>query len=658
MRLKATPRIFRSLAIIATGLNIAFWSYFSVARYYAMDYHVLDLGLAANLISSATPSAWTAQLVIRNLTNQGIILFLFPLDYLNLIPAMLVFQAFMIGLPAYILYDIAYHELKKPSISLFISVAYVLYFPLSGAYWLDFHFQNLFLTLFLLGYLLLIKRHFVSASFFFILSGFVRFPYMGLVVLSMFGLLLSNLTAKRKLQRKSFDSEMIFLSAALIISLAILFFQYLYVQTPTTVASELRISRNFDPLINLHLKILTLLVIFGPLMFLPLLSKRWLLPMLPFFFVLFFANTPIFEYPEILFDQYSISVTAFVFLGLIDILNRISNTSKTGTSGVKRTNSYIASFRRIDPGKLVIPIVMILLVSSFFMQPYGPMNSISVNDYNLSSNTVSNVTLFNDVKTLSSFIPVNQKYVLVQNDLVQFFPRSSLKYILVPPFDVGMNLTKQEIADNRFPLGTSNSTFTQIDYALANINDLNSLTLLPNVNGFPTMLTMLQDLMESKYYGVLGEMSGVVLIERGYSGPLKVFDPFSTFTPLKKAVTEFQPTTEVIVQSSTLESNLSMWGGTQVLDLCPGNYEISISYNLYETSPSNVTIRAFYYNSLDQATYAGSNITFTQSSPVNSTQLSLLDFSSGNFVKNMYFSISCNSNSFSLSPSSLSIKQI
>ena len=106
---------------------------------------------------------------------------------------MLVIQEIFLGLPAIVIYLIAQTHIKDKTSSLLISLSYLLYFPLAGVNYYDFHFQAFFMLFFLLGYFTFIKGKYIYSSIFFFLSGTVRFPYMVFPILFFLLLLGSHL---------------------------------------------------------------------------------------------------------------------------------------------------------------------------------------------------------------------------------------------------------------------------------------------------------------------------------------------------------------------------------------------------------------------------------------------------------------------------------
>ena len=82
---------------------------------------------------------------------------------------------------------------------------------------------------------------------------------------------------------------------------------------------------------NLNGKITTLVLIFAPVLFLPVFGKKWLLPIAPFVLILFTSNSPIYMYPYLFHLQYPSMFIPFTFIadiyGAKNLLNRNSLTN-------------------------------------------------------------------------------------------------------------------------------------------------------------------------------------------------------------------------------------------------------------------------------------------------------------------------------------------
>lgn len=632
-------QVFRILSIILALSYSIIWSVISLEKFLAMKANVWDLGYAANLIHSMIRNHWTAGTLLTQFADRGIAFLLAPLGIAYTIPALLIFQSIMLGIPAYLIYEITLHETGKPSVSLMLSTSYFLYFPLAGINWFDFHFQSLFIFFVLLGYLLLIKERYFSSVFVFLLGGLVRFPYMVLVVATSFSLLLPVVIPYISGRKPSVTRSDLTVFSLFIISVSLLAFQYLWLTAvyPTVIATHS--SANHSPFLNLGSKLYTLLFLFGPFLFLPFFSKKWLIPSLGFIGVLFFFNNYIYEFPYVFGNWYSSSIVPFLFLGTIDVLSS-SRRFKRADSQVKERTLH--SLKSILP-KLknnrfpAICMVLILITTAFFLQPYGPFNKLSFNNFDLYENTKVSSTLFNDAHSIINMIPEDEKYVLVQNDLPQLFPRTAISAILVAPYNIGPNITQQDISENSFPFNGGSATgFVPINYTISDINDLHSLTESSYQPGYPTMLQLLQMLVNSSYYGVVAERNGIMLMERNYHGPIQSFSPFQKNIDLNSLQPNNGTRNDGVLNFEEVGRNSSLWSGPYI-NLCPGEYQVNISVSYIGTNQSNLDLVIGYPGLSNKfVTIDTSNVSLTPTS-TSSYQSIKTVFYARNFLYNSEF---------------------
>ena len=139
--------------IIYSGI----WAYVVLLRYYSFNANVFDLGLA----SSALYSVFHGGLIASAANprpfpfSKMMILVLAPFYYFFPNPAWLpVFQSIWIGMGIFPLYYIARTALHDEKYAAIVGMTYLLYYPLSGVNWFDFHFMAMFPTFFLTGFAL------------------------------------------------------------------------------------------------------------------------------------------------------------------------------------------------------------------------------------------------------------------------------------------------------------------------------------------------------------------------------------------------------------------------------------------------------------------------------------------------------------------------
>ena len=518
-RVKLGENRARVLVVIAVLSYILFWSYITTAQFFAMNSAIWDLGYSIQVLNGIYFHATLTNLLTQ-LSQQGIALILSPITFLNSIPAILIIQNIFIGLPAYVIFEIANVKIANKAISAGIAVIYLLYFPLAGISLFDFHFEAFFMFLFLAGYLFLIKKHNKLAGIFLLLSGFVRFPYMIVVATAMFSIALPNIISFMKNKNFRILREYYIIYSILILSLILLVFQYILSTIINPNLITIHNSTNHNIFYNLNDKILGIVFLNLPLLFLPLFSKKWILPQIPFYGLVFIANNIAYEYPFLFSYWYTDMVIPFLFLGLIDTLHSIQNMKKINShySWNKKIKQLSRIFQ-ISAKRVFLLLIAFTLVTVVYLQPYGPLNSSSFNNYNLWENIKENSTVYRTANEIVDLIPRNQSYILAQNSFVQLFPRPAIKNILVSPYNIGPNVTASDILDNKFPFdGGSQYGFLPINYVLIDLNNLHTLTEPPISPGYPTMIQMAQMLYSSGKYGILAASNGIYLLKRDYTG--------------------------------------------------------------------------------------------------------------------------------------------
>ena len=133
------------------------WAYVVLLRYYSFNADVFDLGLASGALYSVFHGGIVATAADPRPFpfSKMFILVLAPFYYFFPNPAWLpVFQSIWIGLGIFPLYYIARIAIRDEKYAAVIAMTYLLYYPLSGVNWFDFHFMAMFPSFFLIGFAL------------------------------------------------------------------------------------------------------------------------------------------------------------------------------------------------------------------------------------------------------------------------------------------------------------------------------------------------------------------------------------------------------------------------------------------------------------------------------------------------------------------------
>jgi len=130
---------------------------------------------------------------------------------------------------------------------------------------------------------------------------------------------------------------------------------------------------------NIDNKIITIVLILSPLLFIPLRSKKWMFLLIPFIILCFFNVNNVYIYPDAFHFQYMVTVAPFVFLGLIETVNvgerDEPQQNKSMNKGVR--HALITIRRKYLPRKEPIAVFIAILLFAVIFQPYSPLNTDS-----------------------------------------------------------------------------------------------------------------------------------------------------------------------------------------------------------------------------------------------------------------------------------------
>jgi len=531
----------------------AAWSYITVMKYLAMNANVFDLGLFMEYGWWVLHEVHTFYSFLYWFSYNGIIYVVSPITLLDSYPAVLIFQSAFIGFAVFPLYGIAKHYLKDDLSSLLIAASYLIYFPLAGVNWFDAHYQALFPTLFLLGYYFYLKKRLVPSLAFFLLSSMIRYPYLIFPIIFSLIVLVGQIK-ERDLKKVAFAATIIAFGALLT---AIFYLVYSHGAYVENVTGTVRLySGSLYSLLNLKLDTVVLFLL--PLLLLPLLSKRWIIFYVPFFYLVITTTFWGYLYPNVFMLQYPAGIVPFLFLGAVDGIALLSRAS------AKRSRVISAA------------LLMSVMVFAVAYEPYGPLNARSGIDYSFKQQTSANISVYNEMSKIVSLINPNDPYVLFQSNLPQVLPRP-LEYVRTP-----LITNLQEVTYNFmhvYPNGTS--VPVRVDYVLSDpYSSWYYFKQNPPYNA--SMYDFIRELYNSTEFGLLAEASGMMLLEKNYSGSVKYFVPlnqnFSTSQMFSSVKQDFNYT------DLNSQNYRIAWYGPYTT-VYPGIY--TVTYRLYTTSNSN-----------------------------------------------------------------------
>lgn len=460
-------------SIVAYG---AIYSALSVMRFYSFNAYVYDLGLSSELLYGAvhggvlyfiqSPAGITANKMIY------LPIALIFQSYPNFIP-LVIFQAFWVALGAYPLYRISVKVLGDSMVSIVPPALYLLYFPLTGTVWFDFHFTALFPTFFFFGFLLyLADKRFVSIIMLFFAA---VTNYLGAGIVFIFGLLIirNDLGEGGRIRSKPYVISL------LVFPLIIAVVVNLHFGTAYTLSVSNLYGFPYSLFTNLWLKILFIFSILSPLFLLSFYSPKYLILSLPYLVYMLFQG-PHIPYYLAYGYQYAALYSPGIFLSFI-----------YGLKGYRRyaiSKSSLKKFRRS-----VVIVVIVNLVLVLLLTPVGNALTGSSFPYN----TRQNVTYTPQDAALASMISMIPpgSSVLIQGNM--------------PQLVVGYNwIVGYEFNGSNYPQYAINDPYEHLFNNTANVFLYNSSMEVKVFN----------ELLNSGKYGIVSEQYGIMLLRENYTG--------------------------------------------------------------------------------------------------------------------------------------------
>ena len=552
----------KGLAVVLMGVAAysAYWSWFSITRYYDLFATYWDLGIYMaimwNIVSGRSLALY--------LLNSPLQVALSPLILFRSAPLLLALQSVWIGAGALPVYGVARHYLKDDAASALLALSYLIYFPLAPGNAFDVHNQVLFATPFLTGAYLYLEGKLKASFAFLSLSAVSKYLYAvfpGLFALTVLGGLAAEWLRGRRggpgrsaIEAAGTDEEgkgeregkgegepqpqpereperkgggegeraegggkeagfsgkgrrvrLTFALALLSLSAFLLAAQYLFlfhsslaghVPSSSVAYSAGALGYGYPQ------KLYTLFCLFFPLLFLPLLSKRWFILYLPYLFALFYLDFWGYEFP---FDQYAYGIAPFLFLGAAE-----------GASWVG------ARLPRATPRRLAAACFLVLVAFSLFYEPYGPLFSPRSPRPPFISPYYDN----NGNGVLQVKEPDARAYGALLSALSLVPPSSPLLVEDNAP-EAWDKLTLWGIPPSR----ASEAQFALLDF---HVDDGVSAVWLYTRAGYPVFgesaLSLAESLL-SRGYGIYAELDGFALLKANYSGPPVRYSPLVETLP-------------------------------------------------------------------------------------------------------------------------------
>lgn len=483
--------------IVTTAIGILY-GILSVLRFEAYNSGIYDLGVTFYEIYIISHGHFSITGITAYQASRSIMFILAPMfGYYGKMPALLVFQSFILAAGGIPLYFISRNMGSDQLSSSLISISYVIFYPLAGVAWFDFHFMATFPTVYLIFLALMLYGRGKAGLALAILC-FSTDPLAPAIVgITAIVLIMEN----RKKERFPVHE----LEAVLALS-------FIYYAVGVLVFSDSYISsylgmNNVFPVQLPYLPYTYILYLLLPVLFLSLIGIDYFAAAIPFFLFIFLNNYQ--PYFNLMFYQYPALIAPVVFvsasMGLARLHRAARNYEEKHSGKRKRAQS-----RTVKSVAVSILILNVILFS--FLTPAGNLFT-GPNDSNVSGDLTGLPYSYNTVQYIAY-----QHYDSYLRDVISMVPKGSSVMIednlpqmsygykwYLPEWITPANLPKYAIIDpySRF--------YDQGSYYGSNISNCTVARA---------------NMLYSKYgYGLVAEIGGIVLMERGYTGTVK-------FTPL------------------------------------------------------------------------------------------------------------------------------
>ena len=522
-------------------------SILSYMKYISFHDTVFDLGVSSVLIKNATSNS---------IEYQKLIYFLmFPVyHFLPSQIGLMVFQDAFICAGSIPLYFISRKIVENRKYSVIISILWLMYFPLAGVQWFDFHFMALFPTLFLIGFAFFVYGRYKESLVFMYLAGIT--DLLAPVILIFFIIIL---VIKKSKAPKYYLYTILIPIITVMVSVIII--------EPGNIAGFINfhsISTNPGILYSsLNRKILYFVLAGIPLAFISFIAPEIIL-IIPYM-GLVFAHNYIPYFQPVLY-QYPALIASGIFISFIYGLKRIES------------KKFKVQIKHVMPVVIAITIITWLLFT-----PYGNLitdnnsgipyaNEISMGNYE----AYSSITCTVEDKELNSMIVKipDGSSVAIQNNM----PQLVQSYHFVLPFNNYNGSPEYIITDPYsiwfYNVGISPGTYTNT-------------------------MSLVNEKLGSGSYGILYEESGMILMEKGATGQAKEFIPYEA-NATNNSIINFMPPGNYSVHSN---ANVKLITGGKTYNLISEK-----GYSQF-TIPKYITNVKIEFNSTQ-------DITFIQKNPI------------------------------------------
>jgi len=251
-----------------------------------------------------------------------------------------------------------------------------------------------------------------------------------------------------------------------------------------------------------------------------------------------------------------------------------------------------------------------ILVLALFFEPYDPLNNAN-NDIAFHMNQIFSINEaeYKEVEILVHTVPFNDPYVVIQNGLPEFYPRTF--NISDNPMGTGGILEVPGVGHGLpYNLSYKNSDGVwqkiRIDYVVADSYQPTYYeALAPPYNS--SMYDLVRELYGSGNYGIYSEINGMIVPKHYYNSTVpRYYIPFKDYFPTNVLYSPFIKDDNVTINNISTANGqwLPVWQ-TPSIPISPGKYEINITYSHMDSFGNNSDYQIIIStsgNTIDNAT--------------------------------------------------------
>jgi len=504
------------LIVIAVVVYILYWSYLSIYRIITFQAGVFDLGSMSQDFYLVFHGSSPYNLLMGFL-NRDIMILFSPLYFTHSLFAIVITQTIFLGATGFIIYSIAKLVLKSDALALLFGILFLFYPMMYGVNWFDVHNQAFFIFFFPLAFYLFLKERYALSAAFFLIAGMTHYLYLIFPILFSLPIIVEIIF---KRDRNFFrEPERLWGAIIFVGSLSLLALSY-YLNSLNNLTVSTVLHSSYGPLAHFNLKLLTFFVALAPVAFVSLYPNRYVLLLLPFFFLVFSSSTYVYLFPTLLVNQYPSMLIPGLFISAI-----------YGYSGIIKLVNEKPRKQRVEPNKLysgtkknttrIVVLAMVILTSYLVIStaPYSPLNSDN-GLYNTSLSEMEYSKLYAEFNNIVSLIPKNDPYVVFGDNEPEVTPLPQIQNapMLVIPYEINGNFSYRCLSNS------SIFAKAKIQYVIGNPYGV-MFTLGASGAYNLSMFNALNRLYDSGNYGILAEASGMILLERNYSGRILYYVP-------------------------------------------------------------------------------------------------------------------------------------